>query len=103
MQILNGVYEKVINYFKSKSDVTADGLYSIEALVPFFAGNNGLLDDFWVYIQHALLKWEDPTLFRATVIVIDVLSSSYGEYMGKYFENFVPQLIELIKNPTFNR
>ena len=78
-------------------------MYSIEALVPYFAGNNGLLDDFWTYIQHALTKWEDPTLFRATIIVIGALSSSYGEYMGKYFENFVPQLIELIKNPTFNR
>ena len=82
MPILTAVYEKVINYFKSKSDVSADGLYAIEALVPYFAEDQRLLDDFWVYIQHALTKWEDPTLYRATIICITALTSSYGEYMG---------------------
>ena len=48
------IYTKVVNSFKAKNDVNADGLYAIEALVPFFNGNPALVNDFWAYIIHAL-------------------------------------------------
>ena len=103
MAVLTAIYDKVIGYFKAKSEVSADGLYAIEALVPYFMGDVRLVDDFWVYIQYSLAKWEDPTLFRATIICISSLLASYTEYLAPKLETFVPQLIELLKNPSFNR
>lgn len=55
---MEAIYTKVTNTFKAKSDVNADGFYAIEALVPFFNCNKAVADDFWMYIAHALTKWQ---------------------------------------------
>jgi hypothetical protein len=76
--VIMSVYNKVTNYFKAIKDVNADGFYAIEALVSFFNGNTGLVDDFWPYITHALQKLQDPVLFRATVSCLASFVVSYG-------------------------
>lgn len=103
MAVISALYEKVVTHFKAKNDVTADGLYCIEALISFFQGDSRLVEDFWPYIQHALSKHEDPTLFRATIICIGAFLSYHGEGLAGKLSTFVPQLIELVKNPGFNR
>jgi hypothetical protein len=76
--LIGNIYTKVVNIFKTKSDVDADGLYAIEALVPFFEGNLGLVNDFWAYIIHSLQKWQDFYLFRSAMSCIASFINSYG-------------------------
>lgn len=95
------MYRKVVGNFQTKNDVNADGLYAISVLVSFFHQNIGLVDDFWVYITHALTKWQDPALFRATTNCIVSFMNCYGDALGSRLESFVPALIQLIENPNF--
>lgn len=90
------VYKKVVSNFKAKSDVNADGLYAVSVLVSFFNRNIGLVEDFWPYIIHALNKWQDPALFRATTNCIVSFMNCYGDSLGPRLDTFVPPLITLI-------
>lgn len=99
--LIGTIYTKITKNFKNKGDVNADGLYAVEALVSFFGGNQALVSDFWNYIIHALQKWQDPMLFRATISCIASFINCYGETLADKLNTFVPPLIELLENPNF--
>lgn len=101
--LIAAVYTKVTNSFKANSDVNPDGLYAIEALVSFFNGNQALVNDFWAYIVHALQKWQDPVLFRATISCIASFVTVYGDTLADKLQTFVPALIDLLESPNFGK
>jgi importin subunit beta-1 len=61
------------------------------------------VNDFWVYITHALSKWQDPSLFRATLICISSFVNCYADKMGDKLDTFVPSFLELLENPIFDK
>lgn len=82
---LTAVYQLVTNYFRSISDVTNDGIYVVSALTHFFYNDTRLLDDFWQYILHALQKYQEPQLFKATLSCISDFIVCYKEKIDQKF------------------
>lgn len=97
------IYAKVINTFKNNNDVTADGMFVISALAQFFNGNIAVVNDFWVYVTHALSKYEDHMIFKSTVCCIASFLTAFGEAMVDKLPTFVPIIIELLQNPSFSK
>ena len=103
MDILLRVYQLVTTHFQAIRDVNADGLYVASALSLFFREDPRLIMDFWDYVIHALGKFQEPQLFRATLSCIADFSLCYHELMGEKLSTFLPTLVEMVREPTFNR
>lgn len=103
MNVLTAVYQKTVGYFQVINDVTADGLYAIESLMPYFSQDFRIVEDFWKYIMHSLNKWQDSTLFKAGLSCISFISTTFGPAFGPKLQDFLPNLMQLLQDPSFDR
>ena len=98
------VYELVIEDFKIKKEVTADGIYAMSALSASW--KNGFLshlDQYWDFLLFALGKQDDVELFKAAIGSLADISRACENGFEKYLPQVVPALIKCLHvNYEFN-
>jgi len=84
------VYNLVIEDFKLRKEVTADGIYAMSALsAAWKKGFLAHLTEYWDYLLFALGKQEDLELFKAAIGSLADISRA----CEKGFEQYVPQVL----------
>lgn len=92
------VYELVIEYFKIKKEVTADGIYAMSALSA--AWKKGFLfhlPEYWNFLLHALGKMDDVELFKSAIGSLADISRTCENEFDSYLPQVVPALIQCLR------
>ena len=101
--VLSGVYNTIVNLFKTINDVTSDGIYLVGSLSSF-KKVPAYIESVWPYVTHALQKFNDKSMFRAALgALVDLARNNSAVFGQSPYINIVADLLKALKMPEIDK